>query len=89
MINWKLRLKNKATLVTLTASVLSLIYMILAMLGITPKVSQDEVYNLIIMAVNILVLLGIVVDPTTEGVSDSDRAMAYDEPSPQTKVYRR
>jgi phi LC3 family holin len=28
----------------------------------------------------LLVILGIVVDPTTEGVSDSNRAMSYEEP---------
>ena len=28
----------------------------------------------------ILALLGIVVDPTTEGVSDSNQAMTYEEP---------
>ena len=28
----------------------------------------------------LLVILGIVVDPTTEGIQDSDRAMSYPEP---------
>ena len=29
------------------------------------------------MAVNILALLGVVVDPTTKGICDSDRALTY------------
>ncbi len=33
--------------------------------------------DLVYMAVNILALLGVVVDPTTEGICDSDRAMTY------------
>ena len=28
----------------------------------------------------VLVILGIVVDPTTDGLGDSERAMAYEEP---------
>lgn len=87
MINWKLRLKNKTTLVTLVIAVLSLLYMALGIFGITPRVAQEEIVNLIMMLINILVILGIVVDPTTEGINDSDRAMDYDEPSPKTKIY--
>ena len=39
MINWKLRLKNKTTLVTLVIAVLSLLYMDLGIFGITPRVA--------------------------------------------------
>ncbi|MBQ6317144.1 MAG: hypothetical protein IJI13_06445 [Oscillospiraceae bacterium] len=28
----------------------------------------------------VLVILGIVVDPTTDGLGDSERAMSYEEP---------
>ena len=28
----------------------------------------------------VLAMLGVVIDPTTQGVADSDRAMLYDEP---------
>lgn len=87
MINWKLRLKNKTTLVTLVIAVLSLLYMALGIFGITPRVAQEEIVNLIMVFINILVILGIVVDPTTEGINDSDMAMDYDEPSPKTKIY--
>lgn len=87
MINWKLRLKNKVTLTTLTVSILALVYMILAILGITPKVTQDEIKEVVMLLINIFVILGIVIDPTTEGVGDSALANSYDEPSPKTKVY--
>ncbi len=39
----------------------------------------------------LLVILGIVVDPTTAGVGDSQRAMTYEEPwvdEPHTSPYR-
>ena len=29
------------------------------------------------MAINLLAVLGVIIDPTTEGISDSDRALTY------------
>ena len=79
-INWKLRLQNKATLTALVMSLVALVYQVLGVFGVVPRVSQDQVTTIISMAINILCLLGIVVDPTTAGVSDSVRAMSYDKP---------
>lgn len=80
MINWKVRLKNKTFLITFIVAVLGLIYNVLGMLGIIPTISQDTVTELIIMVVNILVTLGIVIDPTTQGTGDSKQALTYIEP---------
>ena len=79
-INWKLRLQNKATLTALVMALVALVYQVLGVCGVVPRVSQDQVTTIISMAINILCLLGIVVDPTTAGVSDSVRAMSYDKP---------
>lgn len=79
-INWKLRLQNKATLTALVMALVALVYQVLGVFGIVPRVAQDQVTTIISMAINILCLLGIVVDPTTAGVSDSVRAMSYDKP---------
>ena len=79
-INWKLRLQNKATLTALIMAMVALVYQLLGVCGIVPRVSQDQITTIIGMAINILCLLGIVVDPTTAGVGDSARAMSYDEP---------
>lgn len=79
-INWKLRLQNKATLVTLATVLVTAVYGVLAALGITPSVTQEQAMNLVVSLVAVLAALGIVVDPTTAGVSDSDRAMDYPEP---------
>ena len=81
MVNWKVRFKNKAFLITFLPMVLAFIYQILALLGITPAVAQGEVEAVVMAAVNLLAMVGIVVDPTTSGVSDSDWAMQYDEPA--------
>lgn len=79
-INWKLRLQNKATLTALIMAIVALVYQVLGVCGVVPRVSQDQVTTIISMVINIMCLLGIVVDPTTAGVSDSVRAMSYDKP---------
>lgn len=78
-INWKLRIKNKATLAALLAACVTLVYTVLGMAGVVPAVSQSAVMEALAMLLNILVLLGIVVDPTTPGIGDSARAMGYAE----------
>lgn len=79
-INWKLRLQNKTTLITLIALCVTFVYQILGLFGVVPKVAQDEIVNTIGLLINILVVLGVVVDPTTAGVSDSTNALTYDAP---------
>lgn len=79
-INWKLRLQNKATLTALVMALVALVYQVLGVCGVVSRVSQDQVTTIISMVINILCLLGIVVDPTTAGIGDSARAMSYSEP---------
>lgn len=79
-INWKLRLQNKTTLVTLIALCVTFVYQLLGLFGVVPTVSQDEIINTIGLLVNILVVLGVVVDPTTAGVGDSTNALNYQTP---------
>lgn len=81
MINWKVRFKNKAFLFTFIPMLLAFVYQLLALLGVTPKLAQGEVEAVVMAAVNLLAMAGIVVDPTTSGVSDSEWAMKYDEPA--------
>ena len=59
---------------------MALVYQVLGLFGVVPKISQDELTTVIGMVINLLCLLGIVVDPTTDGVSDSARALTYDTP---------
>ncbi|MBR5583115.1 MAG: phage holin [Lachnospiraceae bacterium] len=79
-INWKVRLQNKPVLMAILGGIIGLVYQILGIVGIVPSISEDEVVNLIGMFVNMLVLIGVVVDPTTEGICDSDCAMGYEKP---------
>ena len=79
-INWILRLKNKATLTALIAAALAFGYQAAGIFGVVPPVSQDALAQAAMLLVNLLVALGVVVDPTTAGIGDSERAMNYTEP---------
>ena len=79
-INWKLRLRNRATLTALISTAAALIYQLLALLGIAPTVERSTVLQYAGMVVQVLCLLGIVVDPTTAGVGDSAQALDYSKP---------
>lgn len=74
MINLKLRLQNKVTLV----AILGAVFLMAQQFGFEiPQNIQAGVNTFIY----ILVLLGIVNDPTTSGLSDSTRALEYEKPS--------
>lgn len=79
-INWKLRLKNKPTLVALAALIVGFIYQVCGVFGIVPAISQDEIVQGLGIVINLLVALGVVVDPTTAGVGDSQAAQTYQVP---------
>ena len=68
-INWKLRLQNKTTLLALIGAIVALVYQVLGIFEIVPAVSEDSVISATAVIINLLVALGVVVDPTTSGVS--------------------
>lgn len=73
MINWKLRFKNKVTLIALIGA----IFLMLQQFGLDiPKNIQDGVNTF----VYVLVLMGVVNDPTTTGLTDSKQALEYEKP---------
>lgn len=80
MINWKVRFKNKLWLTTFIFTIIAFIYQVLGMLDIVPPVSENAITQVIGYVINILVAIGVVVDPTTSGISDSELAMTYTEP---------
>ena len=82
MINWRVRIKNKAFWVAIIPAVLVLIQVVAAVFGYT--LNLGELGNKLIAVVNavfvILSILGVVNDPTTSGLSDSKQAMTYEAP---------
>lgn len=76
-INWKARLKNKTFLITFFTLVIAFVYQILGLFGVFPSISEDAIVNGITIAINLLGTLGVLIDPTTNGVNDSERALTY------------
>lgn len=81
-INWLVRVRNKAFWVAIIPAILLLIQAIANVFGLT--IDLGDLGNNLIAVINavfvVLSILGIVVDPTTNGVSDSERALTYNEP---------
>lgn len=81
-INWKVRIANKSFWVALIPALLVLIQMAAAIFGY--KLDLGELGNNLLNFINalfmVLSILGIVNDPTTKGISDSDLAMTYTTP---------
>lgn len=76
-INWKVRLRNKTWLAAVIALVIGFVYDLLAMAEIIPPLSEDWLMSLMQTILTLLTALGVVIDPTTSGTGDSDRAMTY------------
>ena len=76
-INWKVRLKNPIFWATFGASLVAFVYTVLSLFDITPAFSQDIVIKAITTLISALTTIGVLVDPTTKGIKDSDQAMTY------------
>ena len=79
-INWKVRFKNKAWLAAFVSLIVGFVYSMLAMFDVFPDVSENTVLQVINNVLTFLGLIGVLVDPTTDGLYDSNRAMSYEEP---------
>lgn len=74
-LNLKIRLKNKTFIITMMTTIIAFVYQMLAQFEVVPKITQDQTMQVIMLIVNILAGLGILVDPTTDGVKDSERVL--------------
>lgn len=81
-MNWTVRFKNKTFWITFIPAMLLLIQTVLALFGI--EWNYDLLNEQLLAIVNalfvVLTILGVVVDPTTSGVTDSEQALTYEEP---------
>ena len=80
-INWKVRFRNPVWVTSLVALVISTVYQALAMFGVAPALTEDAVMQVVSAVVQLLTLMGVLIDPTTKGIGDSERAMEYEEPN--------
>jgi phi LC3 family holin len=81
-INWSVRLKNKNFWLAVVPALTLLFQAFANIFGI--KLEFGETIDKILVFINVLfaflVLIGIVNDPTTVGLGDSERALGYEEP---------
>lgn len=81
-INWTVRIKNKNFWLAVIPAVLLLVQTVAAVFGYS--LDLGEIGNRLIAVINavfgVLVVLGVVNDPTTAGMSDSKQAQGYNWP---------
>ena len=82
MINWKVRIRNKLFWMEVIPALALVAQAVAGVFGFA--LNLETVVGKILTVVDavfaLLVILGVVVDPTTSGIGDSRRAMQYDEP---------
>lgn len=80
-INWQIRIKNKTFWLTLIPAVLLLVQAASAPFGYTWDfvVLNQQLAAVVNALFAVLAILGVVTDPTTKGVGDSERALTYDD----------
>lgn len=87
-INLSVRFKNKSFWLSIIPAILLLVQVIANVFGYT--LDLGDLGNKLLAVVNavfgVLTILGVVNDPTVDGLSDSYRAMHYTQPMPNTNV---
>ncbi|EFI69495.1 MULTISPECIES: phage holin [Lysinibacillus] len=84
-INWKVRLQHKQFWVSLIALLLVLANQIAGIFNVDITIYNAQITAISETVLSILGLLGIIIDPTTKGASDSEQALKYDEPKGDLK----
>ena len=79
-INWKVRLQHKQFWVSLIALLLVLANQIAGIFNVDITVYNEQITAISETILGILGLLGIIVDPTTQGIADSRQALGYNRP---------
>ena len=82
MINWVVRLKNKQFWISIIPALALCAQAIAAVFGFELDLSTivGKILAVVDAVFAVLVIMGVVVDPTTAGVGDSNRAKGYTEP---------
>lgn len=82
MINWKVRIRNKTFWLALIPAVLLLVQSVAAAVGYELQLGDlgDRLLAIVNNLFALLAILGIVNDPTTAGIADSENAMTYETP---------
>lgn len=81
-INWIVRLKNKNFWIAFIPAMLLLLQVVAAVFGYSLDLGDlgNKLLAVVNAAFSVLVIVGVVTDPTTKGLFDSDKAMTYKKP---------
>ncbi len=84
MINWQVRFRNKNFWISAIPAALLLVQAVLACFGVTWDYSEisQELLGVVNALFAFLAILGVVADPTTQGIGDSAQALTYTSPKP-------
>lgn len=79
-MNWKVRFRNPTWLTMFISLIVGFVFNILKMFGVVPSITENQIMEVVSQILTFLGLIGVLIDPTTVGISDSNRAMSYEEP---------
>ena len=79
-MNWKVRFKNKTWLTMFISLIVGFVFNMLKLFDIVPVITENTIMTIAAQVLEFLGLIGVLVDPTTVGIGDSNRAMTYNEP---------
>lgn len=86
-INWGVRLRSPQFWTGIVGVVGGFVVGLLALLGVDVSgqaSAWEQALTALVGAVfGVLGVAGVVADPTTQGMSDSERAMTYEQPKPR------
>ena len=79
-LNWAARFKNKTWLTTFVSVCIPFVYQLMGMFDVVAPISENEAVQMAGLILNFLAGVGVIIDPTTAGVRDTNLAMSYTEP---------
>ena len=81
-INWTVRFKNKLFWLAFIPALLMLIKSVTNVFGITLELNalESNLVEVVEAVFMVLGIIGVVADPTTAGIGDSENALTYDAP---------
>lgn len=79
-MNWKVRLKHRQFWLALISGVALFSNQVASIFGYDITIYSEKIQESLETLLLILMALGVVIDPTTEGIRDSKLALTYNEP---------
>lgn len=79
-INWKVRVQSGPFWLGIASAVIMAVFYILDLCGVASEITGNQIVDAVRLVLMIPAAIGIISDPTTKGVKDSQLAMTYDAP---------